>query len=818
MQINLLVSRGTTRLLIILLLSAMARYSYGQTKISGIVLNAQNQPLGDASVLLLHSKDSSLVKGTVTSKKGEYVFSKIPKGTYLIASSFVQYAQGYTDSITITGEQQEIIVPTLTLLENESVLGKVTVEKKKPLVEVLIDRLVINVAGSITAAGGTALEVLERSPGVIVDRQNNSVAVNGKNGVVIMINGKISRVPIASVIQMLEGMNSDNIEKIEIITTPPANFDAEGNAGYINIVLKNTNQYGTNGSYSATLGYNKKMQTAASLNFNHRKEKLNLYGGYSFSRRGNFTPLFSFYHKTIYQGKANEIYTDSHRDAWRTVHDGRFGIDYELTKKTVIGFLATYDDNRWTMNARNESHLFTNQLPDTTILITNDEVNRWLNYGANINLQHNYSATEKLTVNGDYVYYKDNNPNHYLNSYFDGDQNFIYDQNTKSAKLTPITFWVVSADYSKKISKKILWETGVKTTISKFTNKVSVDRKLQNTWERDKELSNSDELKENIIAAYTSFSMVVSEKTNIKLGLRYEYTNSNLGSTDVKNIVDRHYGNLFPSFFISHTLNENNSLNFSYSRRITRPTFNDMAPFVIFFDPYTFFSGNPALKPTISHALKTDYVFKKIVVSLFYTYEKDPITNFTPRVDSATNKQTSVSENQKSNQTGGISLSLPVKVSSWWNMQNNITGTWQKLKGIYDGANLVLQYKNVSINSTQSFKLPKDISIELSGFYNSPTLFGIYKTKAFGWVNLGVQKKLGNKAGTLRFTIDNLTGPQKFVLSSNFPEHNLVSKVTLLIETTTYRLTYTRNFGNEKIKGKRERATGSEDEKGRVSY
>ncbi|HEY9342587.1 MAG TPA: outer membrane beta-barrel family protein, partial [Hanamia sp.] len=681
-----------------------------------------------------------------------------------------------------------------------------------------IDRLVINVAGSITAAGGTALEVLERSPGVIVDRQNNSVVVNGKNGVVIMINGKISRVPIASVIQMLDGMNSDNIEKIEIITTPPANFDAEGNAGYINIVLKNTNQYGTNGSYSATIGYNKKMQTAASLNFNHRKEKLNLYGGYSFSRRGNFTPLLSFYHKVVYQGKAHEIFTDSHRDGRRTVHDGRFGVDYQLGKKTVIGFLATYDDNNWTMNARNTSNITTNGVPDTSILIANDEVNHWLNYGANINLQHDYSATEKLTVNGDYVYYKDNNPNHYLYSYFDGGQNFLYDQNTKSGKLTPITFWIVSADYSKKISKKILWEAGLKETISRFTNEVSVERKLQNIWETDKELSNSDELKENISAAYTSFSMAVNEKTNIKLGFRYEYTSSKLSSTDVKNIVDRQYGNLFPSFFISRILDENNSLNFSYSRRITRPTFNDMAPFVIFFDPYTFFSGNPALKPTISDALKTDYVFKKIVVSVFYTYEKDPITNFTPRVDSATNRQTSVSENQKSNQTGGISLSLPVKISSWWNMQNNITGTWQKLKGIYEGANLVLQYKNVSINSTQSFKLPKDISIELSGFYNSPTLFGIYKTKAFGWVNLGVQKKLGNKAGTLRFTMDNLTGPQKFVLSSNFPEHNLVSKVTLLIETTTYRLTYTRNFGNEKIKGKRERATGSEDEKGRVNY
>ncbi|HEY9341630.1 MAG TPA: carboxypeptidase-like regulatory domain-containing protein, partial [Hanamia sp.] len=184
MQINLLVSRGAMRLLFILLLSAITGYSHGQAKISGVVLSSQNQPLGDASVLLLNSKDSSLVKGTVTSKKGEYLFFKIPRGTYLIASSFVNYAQGYTDSIIISDEQQDINAPPLKLLKNEAVLEKVTVEKKKPLVEVLIDRLVINVAGSITAAGGTALEVLERSPGVIVDRQNNSVVVNGKNGVV----------------------------------------------------------------------------------------------------------------------------------------------------------------------------------------------------------------------------------------------------------------------------------------------------------------------------------------------------------------------------------------------------------------------------------------------------------------------------------------------------------------------------------------------------------------------------------------------------------------------------------------------------------
>jgi outer membrane receptor protein involved in Fe transport len=789
--------------------------SYAQSRITGSVAEPSGQPLAAASILLLHSKDSSLVKGSVTGKNGQYNFADIPAGYYLLSSSYTGSNQIYTPVFEVDGTQKEITVAPLQFTGNEKVLSEVQVTAKKPLFEQKIDRMVINVAASITSAGSTALEVLQRSPGIVVDYQNNTLSMNGKNGVVVMMNGKISRMPLSAVMQMLAGMPSSNIERIELITTPPANYDAEGNAGYINIVLKTNTQYGTNGSYSLTAGYGNGLITSASTNFNHRKGKINLYGDYSYSRRKS-TQEFSFYRKVMNQGKSIESNINTDRIPIITNYEGRLGLDYELNPKTTIGMLATAYDNKFAMDAQNASHIFVNNKLDTIVNIANDEIHQLFNYGVNLNMQHNFSANEKVSFNADYIYYKDKNPVNYVNSYFNGDGSFSHDQEMRSNKTTPIKFWTASVDYSKKLGKKIDMEAGLKGTISRFINEVIVERLFQNEWAKDPELTARYNLKEQISAAYTSFTIAITEKTNAKLGLRYEYTNSNLSAESVKNIVDRQYGKLFPSFFISRTLNENNSVNFSYSRRITRPTFNDMAPFVIFMDPSTFFSGNPALQPSISDALKADYLFKKFIFSLSYTYEADPISRFSPKIDPATNKQTLAAENQKNQKTATFTISLPFQVTRWWNMQNNIAGTWQELNALYNGDDLRISQKNFNINSTNSFSLPKDYSIELSGFYQSGGLFSIYKFKGFGIVDVGIQKKFGPKKGTLRFNINNLTGPPSFNTSVNAPEQNLIVTGLLRFSNTTFRVTYTRNFGNDKIREKRNRNTNAETEQQRV--
>jgi outer membrane receptor protein involved in Fe transport len=806
------------KLLLVLLCAALSFFSIksqAQTQIQGRIHTISGEAIPHANVLLLAASDSILVKGVIANEEGAYSFTNIAIGSYIIASSSAGFKQVYTASFKVNNANDNIRLDNIQLPKEEVELAAVTVTAKKPLFEQKIDRMVINVASSITYAGSTALDVLERSPGVTVDRQNNNISINSKSGVVVMINGKISRMPMSAVVQLLAGMSSDNIEKMEIITTPPANFDAEGNAGYLNIVLKSNHNYGTNGSYSATLGYNKGEETLGSININHRKGKVNLYGDYSYTRQ-HMNQVFEFSHAISNQGKLTENSSRSDRDAVQIYHDARIGLDYELSKKTIIGGLVNVYFSRWTMDAANIGRIFINKQLDTLTTVANDEKHNLSSYSTNLNLQHSFTVDEKLTFNLDYLYYRDNNPVNYLNSYFNGSGNFSYAQNVRSSKITPVNFWVGTADYSKKLSKKTDVEAGAKITVSNFNNNVQIERIEQNIWKTDPSLSAEYQLKENIAAAYSSFTINLSEKMGIKMGLRYEYTNSNLGSVTQKNIVDRQYGRLFPSFFFSNSFNENNAINFSYSRRITRPTFWDMAPFVIFVDPNTFFSGNTALQPSISDGINAAYTYKKKILSFSYSYTADPITNFSPKVDATTNKQTLSAENMENMQTFNINLSLPFMLNKWWNMQNNLSGSRQSTKAFYNNEPISLENKNYSINTTQSFKLPKDFSMEVSGFYYSGGLFGFYKVKPYGSLDFGTQKKLKHNKGNLRAGVSNILNSQKIQISVDQPQHNLVIKNQLQFGFVNYRLTYTRNFGSDKVKGKRERVTGAEDEKRRV--
>lgn len=784
-----------------------------QTNISGIVLDNSEKPFEHASVLLLNAKDSLLVKGTLTEKNGAFNFENIAAGTYLVSASFSGFGTKYTAVFTLNSGNEKFETPAIKL-EPEQSLAAVTVTARKPLYEMKIDRLVINVAAAITYTGISALDVLERSPGVSVNRATNALSINGKNGLIVMINGKRNYMDIGAVIQMLSGMPSGSIERIEIITTPPASFDAEGSAGIINIVLKSNEQYGTNGSYTLTGGYNKGEQTSGSININHRKEKINFFGNYSFSRI-RMQQVWKSYHAVAGGYDTLENYSEDNRHALQSQHDAQAGIDYHINKKTIIGALLSANYRNWTMESLNDAFVYGNHQPDTVVDIINNELHTTLYYGANLNFQHDFKTDEKLTINADYLYYKDKNPNTYLNNYYDGDSNFLFKENVESDKLTPLHFWIAAVDYSNKLSKKVDMEAGLKGTKSGLEDGVQVASLTRNDWVTDTTLSGSHRLKESIGAAYTSFTIKFSEKTSMKLGLRYEYSNTTIESLTQKTRVEHTYGEWFPSFFFMHSIKENSSINFSYSRRIYRPGYTDLAPWIIFQDPKTFQTGNPNLQPSFTNNVNLSYTLRNKIITVSYSYITPTIIQ-QPRVDKTTNRMVTASDNANHFQNVSVNLSLPFTITKWWNMQNNITGTWQQFNGSYDAPER-RENTNLFLNASQNFMLPKNFTISISGYYSSGFMWGNYIFKSSGSIDAAMQKKFSKKKSSLSLNVTNII-PYFSVnrLSADFPSQHLIMRNQNIYSYTGISLSFTHNFGSDKVLQKRDRTTSAEDEKGRA--
>ncbi len=788
---------------------------HAQTKITGSVISTGMIPLTGANILLLKATDSALVKGSATAKDGSFLFDNVKAGEYLVMATNIGFSSVYLPKLRIPATEGLVHLEPIQLREEPKELQAVNVQSRRPLLEQKIDRLVVNVKNSITSAGSSALDILERSPGVIVNRQANAISMSGKDGVTVMINGKVSYMPVTALIQLLEGMNAGNIDRIELITAPPSSLDAQGNAGFINIVLLTNPNYGFNGSFSLSAGYGDGATTTNSINVNYRKNKINLFGDYSIGIDKR-KPDFRNYRRVADQGVVKESVTSTERYPTRTTHNARAGMDIQLNRKTVVGLLLAGNINRYSMHETIVNHNFRNGQKDTLVDVYNEEVNNWQHAKANFNIQHSIKPGEMISFDADYLVYKNRQPFFYSNRYYDGAHQYLSTENVRTRKKTPINFWVAKIDYTKNISNKVSIETGAKITYSTFDNDVSVERSPgNNTWRVDSLYTSVAKLKEDISAVYLSLNLTPNDLTNLKLGLRYEYTNSNLGTVLQKDLVDRHYGRVFPTFFISHKLSDDQSINFSYTRRINRPAFTDMAPFIFFFDPNTFFSGNAALQPSVSDNFKTDFTLNKNLFSLAYSHDDDFIALFQSRIEPKTNKQVIFAENLNYVKTVSVVISLPVTITRWWVVQNNITGVWQQAGLASETGILKVRQADVNIRVSQNFQIGDKYSAELTGFYQTASIFGRYKVDPYGQLDAGIQKKFKNNNEKLRLSVNNIFSSLKWAWQTNTGNDNF-SKTYLQFNKVTVNLSYSRSFGRNTVNAARNRSTGSAEESQRV--
>lgn len=787
----------------------------GQSQITGTLLNQDQQPLAFANVLLQHPSDSSLVKGTLSQESGDFALLRVPPGDYFLHVQIMGYAPFYSEPIHVSADQQKVVLAPILMEAVAVTLEQVSILAERPMFEQQIDRMVINVQNSITASGGSALDILERSPGIFLDRQNNSLSMNGKQGVIVMLNGKRNRMPIDAVIQLLSGMNADNIEKIELITTPPSGFDAEGDAGIINIVMKKNLDYGLNGSFSLNAGYGVHDKEGGSLNLNYRKNKLNLFGDYSINRN-HLNHDFYYTRRVLFQVNENELIGNSDRDPTQFNQNGRIGFDYELSEKTVIGGVVAGYTSKWSMTAINPIEYLENGQPTRYESMATQETNTWQHLMGNLNLTHQFDKKQQVSVDVDYLHYFNSNPSDYQSDVMNSEKIFLEIDEYRVRKETPLNVYVAKVDYSNQLTDQVSIETGIKGTASRFVNAISVSTLETGGWTVDPALTNTFDLQEDIAAAYASVRAKLSKKTTLQTGLRYEYTRTHLGAIGEPDVLNRKYGNFFPSFFLARDINDHNRIQASYSRRITRPTFNEMAPFVVFFDPNTFMGGNANLRPSITDAFKLDYRWKTLFFSLAYSYDKNAIVRFQPRVDPENNSQIMYSENIDDRNTYSLTVAYPIKITDWWETQTNVIGTLQTQSTLFDGKLIQSELKSLSLNGSQKFKLPADFSFEISGFYRSPTLFGVFRMNSMGSVNAGLQKKLRKDRGTLSLNIQDIFWTNKLRFEGYQPDINLDIDGTMTFEPRVVRLTYSRNFGNKKVKAARNRKTGSDEERKRV--
>lgn len=786
------------------------------SQIQGSVLDMNNQPLSFANVLLLNEKDSVVVSGIMATEEGTFNFTSFKPGKYILGVSMLGYKPSYSAAFEVKSSNVHIHNEPIFVEESSHQLEDVNVVAKKPLYELKIDRMVVNVENSVTSTGNTALEVLEKSPGVIVDRQNYGLSLSGKSGVMVMINGKQNRMPVSAAVQMLDAMSADNVKRIELITTPPAKYDAEGDAGIINIVLKKNDAFGTNGSFTLGAGYGEKEKFNGNLNLNHHAEKINYFGLYSASYNNTYQEIFTN-RKINQSGSILETDAKSYRDPQIIFQNARMGFDYTMSSKTVLGVLFSGYIRDWQNNAINEIYYSRDEEIFALSEMKTVGLNKSIQGMGNVNLRHSFKEEEILDFNFDYLHHSINNPSYYKVENIDLEGIPESGEEIDVTKETPINIYVGMIDYSNQISPKVKFEVGAKSTFSYFLNDVSVSYLNSGIWEIDEDLTNNYWLNENISALYSSFSFKLDENTSLVAGLRYEYLNSVLSSETEEGIVDLHYGKLFPTFYLSRKLNKNNTVQFAYSRRIDRPTFNQLAPFVLILTPETFVKGNVNLVPAISGIVKADYQYKSIMLTLSYTDTENAISRFQPKIDEEENIQYLSSSNIDSRKTFSTMLAFPINVSKWWRMQNNLSWVMYKIVTGYEGEDLDIENNSYRFNSIQTFDVTKRFSAEVSGFYQSLAIWGIVERKPFGRVDLGLQLKFKNESSRLNLNVSDVFKNGYLRTTAHVPELNIDMNNRLYFESRRAMLTFTHNFGNTKAQAARKRNTASDEEQKRLS-
>ncbi len=750
--------------------------------IRGKIVDSQSgKPMEFVSVRLYRHRDSSLVNGALSNSQGIFEISKVPFGRYYLELKFIGYKSRLFDSIFVIPRNPNVNVGVIHF-ENEPVqTNEVEVTAQKDIVSYEIDRRIYNVDKDLTVSGSSAVDILANVPSISVDIDGN-ISLRGTGNVTILIDGKPSALLGFDRTSVLEQIPADNIERIEVITNPSAKFDPDGVAGIINIVLKKNTMLGYGGILNTNVGTADKYN--ASLNLNLRTDNFNTTFGYSyrqFSMRGStdatrnsFVPDSTF---------LSQLQNFLRRGFF---HRGQLTAEWtpnaynSLTFNTNLGFFKRQISDSTGYNFQNLIGDYSNQY-----YRLNSSESPNTSYDIGLNYKRNFDTKEQeLNANLLYTVFGGNDEAYYNQIFLDTvtatSYNKIFQKNKTQQKNKNL---IGEVSYIQPLPFGRL-ETGLKSSF----RTINIDYSFfnfdpsENDWILNTLISNNFIYNENIYAGYLTFSSKLGN-FGYQLGLRSEYAATNADQKTSGRVFEKDYFNIFPTLHLSYQLTDANSVMLSYSRRVNRPSFMSLNPFVDYSDPQNLSKGNPELKPEYINSFEiTDlhYLPKgSLNLTVFYRYTTDIISRVTRLLDSNVTETTY--ENLNRSNTVGLEVIWNQNFFEWWKL--NLSASY-----FYLDVNSIPQYGipaknskswNTKINSI--FNIAKNISLQFNMSYDSPVVTtgggGMYwRFFSMGSVghldgifttSLALKIDIFNERGTINFRIMDLFKTINYNLSTD---------------------------------------------------
>lgn len=738
----------------------------------------------------------------------------------------IAFRKGYVDRLSLHHQRKimrnrlALVIVMLTLgqlaLAQQTPAAKkdtqnlkaVTVSAAKPFITQSRDKIILNVSESPTSAGTTAYDVLLRAPGVLADASGN-IQVKGQS-VNVYIDGRPSNLTNEELKNMLTGMSSAGIDKIEIIGNPSARYDAHGGA-VINIKTIKSKNYGTNGVFNAGAGFNRYGRANTGISLNHRTEKVNVYGSYDFmynSQAYNNTSIrYISPELTIRENELNI------RE--RNNHSYKLGVDYDISKRTSIGFLARGYTNFRDLSVKNTSTL-TTPSADTVSTVHTNGYARFFNPSANAYLRTTLDKAGKkeLVLNADYFQFQKTWRDDYITAFFDEKlteykpQSLLRDNSPGDNTITSFT-----ADYSQPWKKGKL-ELGLKTNFTTTDNDVNWENKTETGWKTDEGKTNRFIYKENINAAYASYSRAF-KKYSITAGLRAEQSNTKGTSVTLNQTNSRSYFNVFPNLSIGYNKSLKQQFSLAYRKSIVRYGFDFVNPFIIYQSQYSYSQGNPYLTPQINHTVEFSHVYNfKLFTSLSYTRATNSLAPVY-RQDPATNLLVSSYENLAGNDVLVLTTTYNKTFFKKWTSVNTLGGFYVKYR--FAGPALGSDNSTVTafLSSNNIISLPKKFTLEVTGTYRSPFASGIYRMNPMFFVNAGISKPVAKGQGSIKLNAQDIF--QSLKIENTVKNYQSVNGVFTSVTGTRYvNLAFTWKFGNKAVKATRVRKSNIEEERTRM--